>query len=75
MIQAVKLATNLRVDVQDAGAACIHHLMDRVNLGAVKVSIILAVFQVAALFDVFLHFLPRNKAVVLAIPILFPWTT
>lgn len=65
-------STNLRVDVQDAGAACIHYFMDRVDLGAIKVSVVLAVLQVTALLYVLLHLLPCNKAVVLAVPLLFP---
>lgn len=64
--------TNLRVDVQDAGTPCMHHFMDRVDLGAIKVAVVLAVLQVTALLDVLLHRFPRHKAVVLAISLLFP---
>lgn len=65
-------ATNLRVDIQDAGTACTHHFMDRVDLGAIKVAVILAVFQVTALLDVLLHLFPLHKAVVLAVSLFFP---
>lgn len=46
--------------------------MDGVDLGAVKVAVVLPVLQVTALLDVLFHLFPCDEAVVLAVPLLFP---
>lgn len=48
-------ASDLGVDVEDAGAAGVHHLMDGVDPGAVQVPVVLSVLQVLAVLDVCLH--------------------
>lgn len=58
---------DLRVDVQDAGASCVHHLMNRTYLGAIQVAIILAVLQETSQFNVHLHVHPWHKLVSLTI--------
>lgn len=66
--------TDLWVDIQDAGTTSIDHLVDRVDFGAVKVAIVLAMLQVTALLDVHLHLFPCHKTVVLAVFLLFSGT-
>lgn len=49
-----------------------YHLMDGIDLGAVKVAVVLSVLQVTALLDVLFHRFPSNEAVVLTVSLLFP---
>ena len=65
---------DLGVDVQDAGAACFHHLVDGVDLGAVEVAVVLAVLQEAARLHVHLHLLPRGEVVRVAVQLVVTWT-
>lgn len=63
----------LWVDVQDADLCCFYHLVYGVDLGAVKVPVILAVLQETAIFNVALHFAAGHKGVHLAIPLVHFW--
>lgn len=60
----------LWVDVQDANLPCFYHLVDGVDLGAVQVPIVLAVFQETPIFDVALHFVTGHERVHLPIPLI-----
>ena len=51
----VCVSTHLGVDVQDANASGLHHLVDGVCLGAVQVAVVLAVLQEAAGLHAGLH--------------------
>lgn len=63
----------LRVDVQDADFPRFHHLVDRVDLGAVQVAIILAMLQETAILDVALHLAAAHEGVHLAVSLINFW--
>lgn len=63
----------LGVHIQDAGASCGHHLVDRLNLGAVQVAIVLAVLQEPASLHVYLHLCPRGEVVGVPVQLVVTW--
>lgn len=56
-------ASHLWIDVQDARAPRCHHLVDGLDLGAVQVAVVLAMFQEPAGFDVYLHLRPCGEVI------------
>lgn len=56
-------ASHLWIDVQDARAPRGHHLVDGLDLGAVEVAVVLAVFQEPTGFDVYLHLRPCGEVI------------
>lgn len=63
----------LWVHVQDADLSCFYHLVYRVDLGPVQVTIILAVLQKTGIFDVTLHLIAGHEGIHLAIPLIYLW--
>ncbi len=63
-------SSDLRVDIQDAGASCGHHLMDGLDLGAVQVAVVLAVLQEPASPHVYLHLRPCGEVVGVAVQLI-----
>lgn len=55
--------SHLWIDIQDAGASRRHHLVDGLHLGAVQVTVVLAMFQEPARFDVYLHLRPCGEVI------------
>lgn len=63
MSNPVYTSSYLWVDIQDAAASRVHHLVDGLDLGAIQVAVILAVLQEPASLHVHLHLCPCSEVV------------